>query len=227
MQHNLQRSLPDAVITSLERVHNPYSSLGFNQYCASRRGAVQELWHASSAIDDICSSKLGFDLSYAYKTSIGHVLKDMIGLGGHVYGYGVYFAAEALYTHWWNTRVWNSSKQSGGKSEHKLILARVFTGRSKDYGAKWAPHLRSAPPGFDSVCGSESRQRVFPVMWSALRGDRMAKTLLKDGDVYGKQFVAYDFYQAYPAYVVTYSCPDGFQRTQKLLTTRRRYNVAG
>ena len=39
----------------------------------------------------------------------------------------------------------------------------------------------------------------------------MAKTLLKHGNVYGKQFVVYDFYQAYPAYVVTYTCPGDFE----------------
>ena len=38
----------------------------------------------------------------------------------------------------------------------------------------------------------------------------MAKTLLTKGDVYGRQFVVYDSCQAYPAYVVAYTCPDDF-----------------
>ena len=38
----------------------------------------------------------------------------------------------------------------------------------------------------------------------------MAKTLLRKGDVYGQQFVVYYACQAYPAYVVTYTCPDDF-----------------
>ena len=38
----------------------------------------------------------------------------------------------------------------------------------------------------------------------------MAKTLLEKGDVYGKQFVVFESYQAYPMYVVTYTCPDDF-----------------
>ena len=38
----------------------------------------------------------------------------------------------------------------------------------------------------------------------------MAKTLLQKGDVYGKQFVVFESYQAYPMYVVTYTCPDDF-----------------
>ena len=35
-------------------------------------------------------------------------VKDVLGFGGHVYGYGAYFAAHALYSHWWNTRVWQA-----------------------------------------------------------------------------------------------------------------------
>ena len=65
-----------------------------------------------------------------------------------------------------------------------------------------------APPGFDSVCGTESNQRVPVLQLAAARGDKMAKTLVTNGDVYGKQFVVYDSCQAYPAYVVTYACPD-------------------
>ena len=38
----------------------------------------------------------------------------------------------------------------------------------------------------------------------------MAKTLLEKGDVYGKQFVVFLSYQAYPMYVVTYTCLDDF-----------------
>merc|ERR1712032_1167140 len=34
--------------------------------------------------------------------------------------------------------------------------------------------------------------------------------LLQKGDVYGKQFVVFESYQAYPMYVVTYTCPDDF-----------------
>ena len=46
----------------------------------------------------------------------------------------------------------------------------------------------------------------------------MAKTLLKKGDVYGKQFVVFESYQAYPMYVVTYTCPDDF--TPQLMSPR-------
>ena len=70
--------------------------------------------------------------------------------------------------------------------------------------------LQMAPTGFHSVCGTESHQRVPPVKYFAARGDRMAKELLQKGDVYGKQFVVFESYQAYPMYVVTYTCPDDF-----------------
>ena len=46
----------------------------------------------------------------------------------------------------------------------------------------------------------------------------MAKTLLEKGDVYGKQFVVFESYQAYPMYVVTYTCPDDF--TPQLMSPR-------
>ena len=60
------------------------------------------------------------------------------------------------------------------------------------------------------MCGTESNQQVAPVKLFTRSGDRMAKTLLQKGDVYGKQFVVFESYQAYPMYVVTYTCPDDF-----------------
>ena len=71
-------------------------------------------------------------------------------------------------------------------------------------------HLQMAPTGFHSVCGTESHQQVPPVKYFAKFGDRMAKTLLQKGDVYGKQFVVFESHHAYPMYVVTYTCPDDF-----------------
>ena len=67
-----------------------------------------------------------------------------------------------------------------------------------------------APDGFDSVSGTEANQQVLRVTFPAWRGDQMAKMLLAKGDVFGKQYVVYDSCQAYPAYVVTYTCPDDF-----------------
>ena len=67
-----------------------------------------------------------------------------------------------------------------------------------------------APDDFDSVCGTEDDQKVPPVQLFAARGDPMAKTLLKHGHVYGQQFVVYQSCQAYPAYVVSYTCPKDF-----------------
>ena len=80
--------------------------------------------------------------------------------------------------------------------------------------------LQWAPEGFHSVCGTENNQKVPPVEWTAGRGDRMAKTLLEKGDMYGKQFVVFESYQAYPMYVVTYTCPDDFTRRLKSLRTQ-------
>merc|ERR1719271_358909 len=164
--------------------------------------AIQELWHSTGAIDIICKSKIGFDIRRAYKLTVSQKIKDVIGVGGHVYGYGAYFAAHALYSHWWNTRVWrpkSAAKQTAsGKSTFQLILTHVFTGNCKDYGGEWAPTLQMAPTGFHSVCGTESNQQVAVVKHFANFSDRMAKTLLEKGDVFGKQFVVFESYQAYP-----------------------------
>merc|ERR1712032_886084 len=80
----------------------------------------------------------------------------------------------------------------------------------EDYGSKFATDLQMAPEGFDSVCGTERDQKVPPVQLFAKRGDPMAKTLLKHGHVYGRQFSVYLSCQAYPAYVVYYTCPKDF-----------------
>ena len=58
--------------------------------------------------DDIVVSRR-FDVCRAYKPGIMQAVRDKVHAGGHVYGYGTYFAAHALYSHWWNTRVWNRS----------------------------------------------------------------------------------------------------------------------
>ena len=45
-----------------------------------------------------------FDVRRAYKLTLLQKLKEFFGGGGHVYGYGPYFASHALYSHWWGTR---------------------------------------------------------------------------------------------------------------------------
>ena len=86
-----------------------------------------------------------------------------MGWGGHVYGYGSYFAEFALYSHWWFARH-NSEEEGDGEEQYTLILAQVFTGRSKDYGPSWAPDLLVEAPGYHSVSGTESDQKVPPVV---------------------------------------------------------------
>ena len=53
-----------------------------------------------------------FDIRRAYKPTVLQKMKDVLGFGGHVYGYGAYFAAHALYSHWWSTRIWNKPKSA-------------------------------------------------------------------------------------------------------------------
>jgi len=227
VQQKFSSSLPGAELTGLERVKNPHTWQRFYQNCMNhleegdchmdftRAGsAVKELWHASGATGILCKSKIGFDIRRAYRPTVWQKMKDVLRVGGHVYGYGAYFAAHALYSHWWNTRVWApqsaAEQTASGKSQYQLILTHVFTGNCKDYGGGWARTLQMAPEGFHSVCGTESNQQVAVVKHFANFGDRMAKSLLKKGDVYGKQYVVFESYQAYPMYVVTYTCPDDF-----------------
>ena len=51
-----------------------------------------------------------FDPTLSRKAGLGQKFKDWLGCGGHVYGYGCYFAQFAIYSHWWYTRVWTKKK---------------------------------------------------------------------------------------------------------------------
>ena len=115
----------------------------------------------------ICLGDIGFDVRLAHKHSVGQTFLDIMGWGGHVYGRGAYFAEAALYSHWWFARDY-ATKDDQGVAQYTQILAQVFTGRSKDYGPVWAPDLCVEPPGYHSVCGTESDQKVLPVVRSKL-----------------------------------------------------------
>ena len=108
-----------------------------------------------------------FDVRRAYKPSVMQAVKTLFHVGGHVYGYGAYFAANALYSHWWSTRVWDPVGASqdqrvtpahptapGTSKEYQLILAHVYTGRCKDYGSEWshALQVRDASTPVDVSC---------------------------------------------------------------------------
>ena len=80
-----------------------------------------------------------------------------------MYGRGAYFAEAALYSHWWFGRE-HPHVNADGVKEYTLILAHVFTGHSKDFGSAWAPDLSLEPTGYHSVCGTESDQKVTPVV---------------------------------------------------------------
>ena len=71
VQQKLSGSLEGAELTRLERVQNPHTWQRF-QNCVTEHeedryhmnftradSAVQELWHATGAIDGICGSKIG------------------------------------------------------------------------------------------------------------------------------------------------------------------------
>ena len=122
-----------------------------------------QLWHGTAAVESICLGDIGFDVRRAHKHGVRQALLDSLGWGGHVYGRGVYFAEAALYSHWWFARH-TTEVNDDDSEEYTLILAQVFTGRSKDYGSSWAPDLCVEPSGYHSVCGTESDQKVLPVV---------------------------------------------------------------
>ena len=79
-------------------------------------------------------------------------------------GHGAYFSEFAIYSHWWFAKSEESREGHATNKTYTLILAQVFTGRSKDYGKSWAPDLVVEPPGYHSVCGTESDMQVVPVV---------------------------------------------------------------
>ena len=123
VQEKLKHSLPKANITRLERVQNPQLWGKFCEaVCADLRNStrihtlgdrVRELWHVSSkyGTDNICGGDVGFDLRRAHMTGRWQAFKDIVGVGGHVYGYGAYFATHAIYSHWWSTRHWHKPEE--------------------------------------------------------------------------------------------------------------------
>ena len=114
-------------------------------------------------MEAICSGEIGFDIRRAHKHGIAQAILDKLGFGGHVYGRGAYFAEAAIYAHWWFGRKYPHTN-ADGINEYTLIVAHVFTGRSKDFGSSWAPDLILEPTGYHSVCGTESDQNVPPVV---------------------------------------------------------------
>ena len=114
-------------------------------------------------MEAICTGDIGFDVRRAHRHGIAQTVKDTLGVGGHVYGHGAYFAEAALYAHWWFGRK-HPHVNADGVTEYTLILAQVLTGRSKYFGPSWAPDLSLEPTGYHSVCGTEADQQVPPVV---------------------------------------------------------------
>ena len=122
-----------------------------------------QLWHGTNAVKSICLGDVGFDVRRAHKHGMRQAFLDAFRVGGHIYGHGSYFAEFAIYSHWWFSRS-QSGVDDKGADHDTLLLVQVFTGRSKDYGPSWAPDLVVEPPGYHSVTGTESDQKVLPVV---------------------------------------------------------------
>ena len=126
VQQKLQQSLQNANMTRLERVQNPQLWGKFLEAVSadvrdstrlhSPGSRVRELWHVSSkyGTDAISGGDVGFDLRRAHPHGFRQAVKDIFRAGGHVYGYGAYFATHAIYSHWWSTRHWHKPKKKPG-----------------------------------------------------------------------------------------------------------------
>jgi hypothetical protein len=130
IQTMLRCSLPGAVLTRLERVQNrrlwgPFYN-AITQHCHDGGGSctahapvgegVQELWHATGAVDAICCSDTGFDIRRAHKHGLSQAVLDKMGVGGHVYGRGAYFARHPIYSHWWSSTYWQKKDATNHRS---------------------------------------------------------------------------------------------------------------
>ena len=116
-----------------------------------------------------------FDIRRAYRPSVFQKLKDVFGVGGHVYGYGAYFAAEALYSHWWNTRIWNSKKAAKSVAVVLLHIPIVHSVSSVCWGQHRTNSLRISPT---EKCLAASRNTNSSWLTSSLE---IAKTMAANG----------------------------------------------
>ena len=171
VQHLLRNSLSDAQLVGLERVENLavwsrfyrqvsiHGAKGGQIALTSRehermlsfddndilKSGVQMLWHATNAIDEICESDIGFDLQYSHVHKLKQALLDMCGWGGHIYGYGAYFAAHAIYSHWWMNNFWGNEDPDAQKGCENMYDCNCSPGIY--------PHTYSAMRVFLNVVG--------------------------------------------------------------------------
>ena len=169
----MKQSLTNFNIIELERIQNRqlWESYALENKHMSQRNnkAVNEkyLFHGTREVDPklIIKSVKGIDFRYSrrdYKL---------------LWGTGAYFAVKAQYS----DRYCYFDSSSGIR---QLLLVKVLTGRSYNYGTTTDPSLTKPPPL------PENRLMLYDTV----------KGFTKDSYVY----VVYDHNRAYPAYLITY-----------------------
>ena len=169
----MKQSLANFKIIELQRIQNQqlWEGYAFDKKRMSKcnNGAVNEknLFHGTREANPklIIKSVKGIDFRYSrrdYKL---------------LWGAGAYFAVKAQYS----DRYCYYDSSSGTR---QLLLVKVLTGRSYNYGATFDPSLTKPPPL------PENRHMLYDTV----------KGFTNDSYVY----VVYDHNRAYPAYLITY-----------------------
>jgi len=143
------RSMRDAKVTKLIRIQNKYlmdhyiSTLEKRQDFGEKYNMHRQmLFHGTGRTKPEMiyrESDTGFDLQFANK-----------GL----YGYGLYFAVDASYSH-------KDYHHRIGENKYQLLLADVFVGNS--FKSKYNQPYNKAPRGFDSV---EQPKGLFYIVYN-------------------------------------------------------------
>jgi len=202
IQSRLRESLPQACLTRVRRVVNPElyfrfrkDSEALEKQCGARHQCVAA-WHATKEPAAICGimqlegQTKAAALDAAVPASWQSAGFNKLYSAGGSYGKAAYFARYAKYSH----DVFANGDEfklhlGPSQAEYVLLLAEVSLGNMYDFGDKVDCSLKQPPEGYDSVHGTEAS---------------FAK-IHKIGPVeYGRQWMVYERFRAYPHYIVEY-----------------------
>eukprot|EP00040_Diaphanoeca_grandis_P036456 m.232382 g.232382 ORF g.232382 m.232382 type:complete len:1204 (-) comp33621_c1_seq1:57-3668(-) len=220
IEQKLRHTLPNAVVSKIERVQN--RSL-WNKYYIARSDVAKacennpneiDAWHSTGATDPklICSDwKAGFDVNQSIMEikelrdpSGKFIGRQLLKEQNKVYGTGVYLAKHAIYA---DTLF--PHKHPSQSNTKQILLAKVTLGKMMDYMSR-IPDLCAAvePHGYHSVSGTEGDLKFLSRKQSLLQTHgnwtSQHEMLVRHGDELGRQYVVHRSNQVYPAYLVTY-----------------------
>ena len=168
--------LPQTQIIKISKIHNQVCWGNFKRKVEAKFQAVESesyslsegsllikpLFHGSSRTDPgkIIQNSIGFKVEYSR---------------GGLWGRGLYFAANAAYSHAYSYSV------SEERHEYSMFLAKVFVGNSKKLTQDST--IQSPPPGYHTVNGVIPASKITPGT---------------------KAYILYEDGLAYPSYLINY-----------------------